>query len=588
MTENETKSDLKDKLEEITATSLLEDFQSPETKTKINAIKNLRGISFALGCEKTRKELLSYLISDVGDEEENEVLIELSKVLSNFIDCIGGQKYIKDLFNLFEAILSVDEPIVRKEAISSLCEAIKQVNNLKDIENDLMEMIRNLNIGDNINQKLGSLNIIIFVYKELSDNNKTIVLDILDKFAVDDNISIKKELLSELPKISLLLSIDYIKNIINTMLKDKNDTVKVDIINFIVSLGGHKKLILLLDFIYDLIPKLAEDQNWRTRMTIAEKLCDILKFPNINNKFKQISINIFVKIMEDNEPEVRNAFCLKLEEIVNILKNDFNFDKILQNLSKTTKDTKNFVKISLSEKILKIIPLIGPQKTNDYIYPIFNSLINDENLDIRLELINNLSKLINISEINKLIPKIIPSIVEISKNKSWRVRMQILDNILIFANILYKNQLFMKDIFPICLNSLTDHVFAIRDQGCKLLTNIYKDIKNIEVENGIKEKLNNMMGSSSYLVRNTIVIFIKYFVDKIGDRVYFEFFEKKLIDIVFILTNDKISNVRINCAIIFNKVKNLSFSNKNINEKIKKCIDVLEKDSDKDVILALK
>ena len=72
------------KLDQTTATNLLEDLKSTDTKIKKNAVQNLRGISLALGRERTRKELLQYLKSYI-DEEEDEIIIELSKVLSNFL-----------------------------------------------------------------------------------------------------------------------------------------------------------------------------------------------------------------------------------------------------------------------------------------------------------------------------------------------------------------------------------------------------------------------------------------------------------------------------------------------------------------------
>jgi len=46
---------------EVTASSLLEDLKSSETKIKINAIKSLKVIAFALGKERTRNELLPFL-----------------------------------------------------------------------------------------------------------------------------------------------------------------------------------------------------------------------------------------------------------------------------------------------------------------------------------------------------------------------------------------------------------------------------------------------------------------------------------------------------------------------------------------------
>ena len=155
-----------------------------------------------------------------------------------------------------------------------------------------------------------------------------------------------------------------------------------------------------------------------------------------------------------------------------MLKNEINFDKILQSLQKLEKDPKPFVKSSLSENMLKICPLIDKQKINQYIFPIFTTLINDENLDIRINLINNLSQLSKIVESKIILEKIIPSIVEISGKKSWRVRNKIINIIPILSTDLFDQTIFMKNILPICLNYLTDHVFAIREAGCKLLTNI--------------------------------------------------------------------------------------------------------------------
>ena len=215
------------------------------------------------------------------------------------------------------------------------------------------------------------------------------------------------------------------------------------------------------------------------------------------------------------------------------------------------------------------------------IFPIFNELISDENLDIRINIINNIMELSKSIEINNnIIEKIIPSIKEIAQNKSWRVRNKIINIIPIFAN----QKIFMKDIFPICLDYLTDRVYAIRDEGCKLLSNLYKDIKNIEFENKLIEKLDSMSNLTNYLFRNTCLIFIKYFIDKISNKNYFDFFQNKLIFFVFKLSDDKISNVRMTCAIIYNKIKNYNFTDKNKNEKIKNYIDKLKKDEDNDVI----
>ena len=573
---------LSGKLDQITATNLLEDLQNPDIKIKKNAFQNLRGISLALGRERTRKELFPYLKSCI-DEEEDEIIIELAKVLSNFIDCIGGKQYIKELLNLLEVILTIDDHFVRIEILNTIKLVIKQIGNVSEIETDLIAIINNLYNSDDINQKKCAMNLLIFLYKDLNNNNKNLALNYFDKFLVDNNISVKKELLKEITEITTELSIDYIKKMINVILKDKNDSMRIDIVNIILSIKNHKNINEFIDTIYDLIPKLAEDSNWRVRLTVSDKINEFLNFPNINNNFKQKSIDIFAKLLEDSEAEIRNICCLRLEEITKILKDEKNFDKILQNLRNLEKDQKNFVKGALASNVLKICELIGPKKTNDYIFPIFLTLIKDENIEIRMNLINNLSNLNKVIAINDIIESLMPSIKEISANKSWRVRIQIMEIIPVLAK-LFNQHLFMSNIFPICITSLMDSVFSIREASCKLFVTIYKDIKNEEFEKKLIEKLNELCLSSSYLLRNTALVYIKFYIEKLDDKVYLEFFEKKIIEIVFNLSKDKIANVRLNCAFILNKIKNINFKDSKINEEIKKIIEVLKTDKDDDVI----
>ena len=573
---------LSGKLDQITATNLLEDLQNPDIKIKKNAFQNLRGISLALGRERTRKELFPYLKSCI-DEEEDEIIIELAKVLSNFIDCIGGKQYIKELLNLLEAILTIDDHFVRIEILNTIKLVIKQIGKVSEIETDLIAIINNLYNSDDINQKKCAMNLLIFLYKDLNNNNKNLALNYFDKFLVDNNISVKKELLKEITEITTELSIDYIKKMINVILKDKNDSMRIDIVNIILSIKNHKNINEFIDTIYDLIPKLAEDSNWRVRLTVSDKINEFLNFPNINNNFKQKSIDIFAKLLEDSEAEIRNICCLRLEEITKILKDEKNFDKILQNLRNLEKDQKNFVKGALASNVLKICELIGPKKTNDYIFPIFLTLIKDENIEIRMNLINNLSNLNKVIAINDIIESLMPSIKEISANKSWRVRIQIMEIIPVLAK-LFNQHLFMSNIFPICITSLMDSVFSIREASCKLFVTIYKDIKNEEFEKKLIEKLNELCLSSSYLLRNTALVYIKFYIEKLDDKVYLEFFEKKIIEIVFNLSKDKIANVRLNCAFILNKIKNINFKDSKINEEIKKIIEVLKTDKDDDVI----
>ena len=568
-------------LDQITATSLLEDLKNPETKIKINAIHNLREISFALGRERTRKELLPFLISCI-DEEEDEALVELAKILGNFIDCIGGINYIKELFNILEAILIVDDPNIRKETINSLKKTINQVEKIEFIENDIMEIIIRLGENENINQKISSLYIIIFIFPKLSEKNKEIVLNIILKFCKDETISLKKEVLNLIPEITQYLQINFIQKIISIFLEDKNDTTHIDIMNIIVSMKNLNNLSEIMDYLEKVLTKLACDNNWRVRLTVCDKLYEILSFPQITNKIKQTSIEIFVKLLEDSEAEVKNICCLRLEDMTKVLYKEDNFDRILKGIKKLEKDNTTYVRGALASNLLKICPFIGQKKTNDFIFPIFLNIIKDENHDIRMTLIKTLENLNKVLNVDSIIQGIIPSFIEISSNKSWRVRIQIMDVIPILSRILDKNN-FMANIFPICISSLTDPVFAIREETINLLKKLYKDLKSDEFENKIIEKLNEMIKSTSYLVRNTVALFIKSLCEDENYKEFCDLIENKLINIEFILCNDKIVNVRMNCTLTLFKLKKIC-KNINILKSIDENLEKLKKDNDPDVI----
>lgn len=94
----------------------VDDLRSADTRLRLRAIKSLPNISASIGKEKTRTDLLPFLTSLIEDEDE-ENLIELTKVMSNFIDLIGGKQYILHLLKFFENLLQLDEFLLRYEVI---------------------------------------------------------------------------------------------------------------------------------------------------------------------------------------------------------------------------------------------------------------------------------------------------------------------------------------------------------------------------------------------------------------------------------------------------------------------------------------
>ena len=56
---------------------------------------------------------------------------------------------------------------------------------------------------------------------------------------------------------------------------------------------------------------------------------------------------------------------------------------------------------------------------------------------------------------------------------------------------------------------MTDSVYIIREIGCKLIKKLFDQYKNKDFEKKIYEKILEMKESKSYLIRSTILLFVK-------------------------------------------------------------------------------
>ena len=566
-----------------TLKSIIADLQSQESKVKTNAIHNTLQIIDQIGHERFRKEFLPYLLNCL-DIEEDDCLLELSKDIVSFIEGIGGKNYIHDLFPLLETILHTDDSIIRKEINLSIEAALDLYGN--ELNSDLMKLINELSSSEDNGYQRNAVSLIGTCYGGFNEKDRKDMMKILREFLNSNNQMVKIELVYCLKKISCYMERSDYEEFFNKLINEKNDTVRFNLMDTIENL---KNVINIMDygqFLSNVLPKLANDESWRTRLTFSEKLPIVCSFgpliQNNSNDIKNIIINSYAKIIEDQEAEVRTSACRNLEMISEVLGRENNFVLVLSKLKPLSKDSYNYVRSALASNLLLMCPFVDKKLTNDYIYPIFVEMIKDNEHDIRMVLIKNLDKLHEIMNIDNIVQEIIPSLIEISNNKNWRIRNQIAETIPVLARILNK-KIFMENILNICIKWLNDPVYAIRETACKLMKRLYDIFKGEDFEKKLLAKLSTMIKSDSYLVRITVTILIKEFVN---DEYNYDFLEKKLFPYILRLSRDKIGNVRMNCVIILKKMSKIS-KNRDILKDISATLDELKRDRDVEVLYAI-
>lgn len=90
---------------------LIDELKSEDVVLRLNAIRRLSTIALALGDERTREELVPFLMESLDDEDE--VLLALAEELGNFTEYVGGPTWAHILLNPLENLAAVEETLVR-------------------------------------------------------------------------------------------------------------------------------------------------------------------------------------------------------------------------------------------------------------------------------------------------------------------------------------------------------------------------------------------------------------------------------------------------------------------------------------------
>jgi hypothetical protein len=79
-----------------------------------------------------------------------------------------------------------------------------------------------------------------------------------------------------LKDISTNIEEDLFVEIVSNILKEKNEFSRLPIMDCLVSLYNHKSVAKLQDFVLNTINNLSNDEGWRVRYTVAEKIHEVI------------------------------------------------------------------------------------------------------------------------------------------------------------------------------------------------------------------------------------------------------------------------------------------------------------------------
>lgn len=290
------------------------------------------------------------------------------------------------------------------------------------------------------------------------------------------------------------------------------------------------------------IKKFAEDQSWRIRYLIADRIMELSKAvgPDIA---KDNFLQFYCGFMEDKESEVRTAASAKLADFISLIDSATIIGKIIPLVKTLQTDQFQYVRQALSENLLALAPKIGKNPTNEHILPVFLALLRDESSDVRLNLFKRIEALNSVIGIENLSQSIIPALTELSQDKNWRIKLSVIKQFPILAQQLGE-QFFNDKLTPICITWLSDNIFTIREEALINFKNLVGIFGAAWAIRNIVPKLTSLHLDQSYLHRMTPLFALPILAPVLPA----EEVKKSFMPVFQTLSTDRVANVRMNAA----------------------------------------
>ncbi|CDK27246.1 unnamed protein product [Kuraishia capsulata CBS 1993] len=540
---------------------LMDELRHDDVASRVQAMKRLDTIAIALGPERTRKELITFL-EDVIPEDEDEVVAITAEELSKFVPYVGGPEFAPLLLPVLERIASCEEPIVREKAVDALNEISTSMSEAQ-IESDFIPLIQRL-----AKERWFSLHvaatglfksIIIRVLPELRKE----LLDLYYELIQDDSPMVRKAAATHLPEITDILtenfgypgkSDDFHWDLVTSMFQflvgDSQDSVKFLSVDVLISILKFERQIQdksHLEELFRSLVLLIEDPSWRVRYMVADRF-EQLAANFDDDKYTLNLVPRILDLMKDGEAEVKKAISKQLPGFA-VLADKADSSVVLEQIvpcvAILSNDESEVVRSALASEITGLAPILGKESTIKHLLPVLVSMLKDEFSEVRLNIISNLQVVNEVIGIQLLSESLLPAITGLANDKLWRVRLAIIQQIPLLAEQLGV-AFFDQALGQLCMEWLWDSVYSIREAAVANLQKLTKIFGEEWARSELIRRILEKEGEDfdNFTCRITCLFAVKSLVPVVNNSII----ANDILPFIEKLERDAVPNIRFNVA----------------------------------------
>eukprot|EP01006_Ploeotia_vitrea_P037698 TRINITY_DN66159_c8_g1_i1.p1 TRINITY_DN66159_c8_g1~~TRINITY_DN66159_c8_g1_i1.p1 ORF type:complete len:635 (-),score=403.33 TRINITY_DN66159_c8_g1_i1:1975-3879(-) len=526
------------------------ELKEDEYEVIIRAMEKISIVASALGAERTRNELLPYLM-EAGDEDNDEAQAVVARQLGSFVPLVGGPAHAHVLLPLLEFQAGLEETVVRQAAVTSLNTVIAQMP-AKDVKERVMPVVRRLAGNDFFCARVSVCGVLATVYGLVDSALQDELREVFAGVCADSTPMVRKAAYEAVGALALNMHNDHIEAhllpLVKRISQDDMDSVRFFTVRAVLQIAKKLPPKDHTTVLVPLLEGLHDDESWRVRQELTKnivELCEVMGRDVAATKL----MPLYGKLLKDVEPQVRIQAAKLVTKVSNQV-GAASIEHVAPGIEELAQDPHEKVRITLSLEIVALCKPFGKDASVKILVPLIDSMLKDEQYEVRNNIVARMDELAELLGSDAAANLLLPSILDSATDAKWRVRMEVVKQCALVGKLVGL-ALFEKKMLPIVVSGLSDHVFAIRDASAKAVRQI-SDAFGTEfcADKLLPPAMDVFDKSTNYLHRMTALLVINEVAEVMAPDVI----QKVMLPIALRACGDEVVNVRFGGAKSLNKL----------------------------------
>eukprot|EP00933_Yihiella_yeosuensis_P025042 TRINITY_DN19417_c0_g1_i1.p1 TRINITY_DN19417_c0_g1~~TRINITY_DN19417_c0_g1_i1.p1 ORF type:complete len:596 (-),score=110.56 TRINITY_DN19417_c0_g1_i1:125-1912(-) len=565
-----------------------EEIRNENPTIKIGAVNRLHLIASALGPQDTVSRLLPYVFQVVQEEplcNDDEFLYSMARQCAVLLDYMDGDE--DKLIAPLEHLAAQEETVIRDQAIDSLCKVVEKRNSLA--QSDLVATLGRLSGNTNsFTARVSACALLPTVYRYVTNAaDKQTLRKACTMLCTDEtpmvrraaahrlgdfvHVCAKQDLMNDMISVYKLLSQE-----------DTQDTIRVASVHTTLVIGKMLNIEENQQHTVSVVKEAAEDRSWRVRLTVAkhfDQLCEAFG-PELTS---QTLMGPFIRLMQDNEQEVRKEAVRVIESCLNLAE-PFTSEQlqtyIVPQITQLGNDPAAPVRAALAQILGPMAKALGRDVTQRQLLSVISELMKDEFHDVRLNSVSHAGLICEVLSVDGLVESLLRTVQGLIIDNHWRIRQSVVEQVPKLSR-LFGMEMFQSKLETIFLSSLKDSVHSVRQAAILHLQEIADTFgSQWTVEHLLPKLVEQYSASVGYVNRVTTL----HVLPRVSGVMSPDQIIMFILPLLIKATKDSVPNVKFcACRTIMWMMENHNLGQQTILMTIKPCLLELEHDNDIDV-----